>query len=98
MCAGDEESGKNGSWIKGGQRIGVGEGKTETAREWRKSLKRHDKTERGGTVSGQISHWSQRVRKYVFQQLEMNVVALVKGIAVYKADQAKLFIIPSFIL
>lgn len=48
MCAGDEESGKNGSWIKGGQRIGVGEGKTETAREWRKSLKRHDKTERGG--------------------------------------------------
>lgn len=48
MCAGDEESGKNGSWIKGGQRIGVGEGKTETAREWRKSLKRHDKTETGG--------------------------------------------------
>lgn len=48
MCAGDEQSGKNGSWIKGGQRIGVGEGKTETAREWRKSLKRHDKTERGG--------------------------------------------------
>lgn len=40
VCGGDEDH-KNGKQIKGGQRIGVGEG-TETVREWGKTLKRKD--------------------------------------------------------
>lgn len=39
-CALETEERRTRRWIKGGQRIGVGEGKTDSAREWRKSQKR----------------------------------------------------------
>lgn len=56
VCGEGEEC-KNGRWIKGGQRIGVGEGKTATASEWRKSFKRKDDLE-GNSFGEQITHRS----------------------------------------